>query len=54
MYVDVEEEGSQDRSLWDAISEASQPARFSVPGGEGEAPVLDHLHNHPDHVSVRE
>ena len=52
--VDVEEKGRKDRSLWDAVLEASQPASFAVFGGEGEAAIANHLHDHVDHVPIRQ
>jgi len=51
--VGVEEEWRQDRSLWDAVLEASSRASFSVSGGEREAAIAYNLHDHADHVSVR-
>ena len=52
--VDVEEKRCQDRSLWDAVREALQPASFAVFGGEGEAAIANHLHDHVNHVSIRQ
>jgi len=52
--VDVEERGRQDRPLWDAVPEASQPAPFAVSGGKGKAAIFNHLHDHADHVSIRQ
>jgi len=44
---------NQDRSLWDAVLEASQPAPFAISGGEGEAGIANHLNEYADHVSIR-
>ena len=52
--VDVEEKGRQDRSLRDDVLEASWPASFAVSGGEGEPAVANHLHDHVNHVSIRQ
>ena len=52
--VDVKEKGRQDRSLSDAILETSQPPYFAVSGGEDEAAIANHLHDHEDHVSIRQ
>ena len=54
MCIDVEKEGGQDRSLGDAISQALSPARIAVASCKGEASVADQLHNHADHVLVRQ
>jgi len=48
--VDVEVKGRQDRSLWDAVLEASKPSPFAVSGGDGKAAIANHLHDHVDHV----
>ena len=52
--VDVEEKGRQDRSLWDAVLKALQPAPFVVSGGNGETAIANHLHDRADHVSIRQ
>ena len=52
--VDVEEKGRKNRSLWDAVLEASETASYAVSGGECKAAIANHLHDHVDHVSVRQ
>jgi len=52
--LDVEEKGRQDRSLWDAVLEASQPAPLAISDGKGKAAIANHLHDHVDHVSIRQ
>ena len=51
--IDVEQEESQDRSLRDTVSQASEPASLAVTGGEGEAFVPGKLHNYSNHVLIR-
>ena len=54
MNIDVKQEGGQNRSLWDAIFQASQSASLAVTGSKGEASVSDKFHDHADHVLVRQ
>ena len=44
----------QDRSLWDAILQASPPALFATTGDKRKAPALDKLRNHSYHVFVKQ
>jgi len=37
--IDCEEKVCQDRSLWDAVLKASQPAPFAISSGKGEAAI---------------
>jgi len=51
--VDVEEKRRQDRSLWDAVLGASQPASFVVSVVEDEAAIANHLRDHVNRVSIK-
>ena len=53
VYIDIKKEGSQDRSLGDAISQATKPALLAITGGEGKASISDKLQNYPDNVLIR-
>ena len=44
----------QDQSLRNAIFQAPQPASLAVTGGEGETSIPDKLHDHTNHMLVRE
>ena len=54
VYVDVEKEEGQDRSLRDAIFQASYFAWFAVTEVKGKSFALDKLHNHTNYVLVQE
>ena len=45
--VDIEEKGRQNRSLWDAVLEASKPAPFTVSVGKGETAIANYLQPSP-------
>ena len=53
LCIDVEKEGGQDRSLGNAVSQASQLARLTVVSCKGKASVANKLHNHTDPVLVQ-
>jgi len=40
--------------LWDAVLEASYPVSFAVSGDAGEAATANHLHDHANHVPMRQ
>ena len=40
--------------MGDAILEASKPTPLVVAGDKGEAAIANHLHDHADHVRVRQ
>ena len=50
----MKEEGGQDRSRRDTVSQTSKPALPVVAGGESEASISDKLKDHPDHVLIWE
>ena len=41
-------------SLWDTVLEASWPTPFAISGGKGKTTIANHLHDHVDHVSIRQ
>ena len=53
IHVDVKEHRSEDRALGNAVLESSQPAALTIAGVEGEATVVQHLHDEAHHVAVR-
>ena len=46
MYVNIMQEGSQDKSLLDNVLKASQLAVLSRTGDEGETAITDKFHDH--------
>ena len=52
-YVNVEEQGRQNISLWDAIVDAFQSALLTIAGFHDNAVISDQLLNEATHVSVR-
>ena len=46
MRVDVKKERTQDQSLREAVLTAPKSAYFSSTGSEGEAFIVDKLHDH--------
>jgi len=52
--VDVEEKGRQDRPCGTPFLRRRKPASFAVSGDKGKAAIANHLHDHVDHVSIRQ
>jgi len=40
--------------MWDAVPEVSLPGLLAISGGKGKTVIANHLHDHVDHVSVRQ
>ena len=54
VYIHIKKEGSQDRSLGDAVSQTSKPALLAITNGESEASISNKLQDHPNHVLIRQ
>ena len=52
VHIDVEKEGSEDRSSRNAVFHTAKRALLAVTGSKGETSVLDKLHGHSDHVVI--
>ena len=54
VYININEEGGQDRSQRDAVSQTSKLASLVVTSGENKASISDKLQDHPNHALIRE